>query len=473
MRKIEIWNKPGFCLRETQEVKMKTLTLIIFCCMLGVFVAGSVSAHDAEYEKGTPIEFFQPHSDPSLPISKIDVTAAETDPNDESAVNLFTTHVTLHLGRATIDTSVLVEFRRSLREEGSTFNSGDEKNMYAIFASYPEGEIIIHGKYHNENVDGKSVRGLKDAKGEPVMDTLFSEAREAAEARIIWEMNPTPVPADPVACVPYHLSEDDAMPRYACAWIVSEVPGRLGSFIMIGGFDHDLEDLPVDVPEEFLQYNSRLSVTAADVAEKNDSETLKNFVREAASIWGSILLASDGIGIDAVLNLRIPMTREPWKSGPIYLFVMTEKGLVVFNANNRELEDTTLNVVDKTGLNIGEAIIKLVEEEEEGFIDYYWDNPDVDGDETRDEDGKLVPGKSPGTSLKRSYVKAVDVGDFSQGEKWIIGSGIYPKDESGCALASGWGGGNTLRNAMFSLLLIVSVLVSAVLWKSRSNPKRT
>ena len=249
--------------------------------------------------------------------------------------------------------------------------------------------------------------------------------------------------------------------------------GGLGSFILIGGFHHDLEDLPEDIPDKFKQYNSLLSVTAVDVAEKNDSETLKNFVREAASIYGSILLASGGI--DAALNLRIPMTREPWKSGPIYLFVMTEKGLVVFNANNRELEDTTLNVVDKTGLNVGDAIIKLVEEEEEGFIDYYWDNPDVDGDETRDEDGNLVPGKSPGTSLKRSYVKAVDVGDFSQGEKWIIGSGIYPKDESGagCAVASDWGGGNTHQNAVFSLLLVVSVLVSAVLWKNRSNPKRT
>ena len=224
MRKIEIWNKPGFCLRETQEVKMKTLTLIIFCCMLGVFVAGSVSAHDAEYEKGTPIEFFQPHTN-----SIVDVMAAETDPNDEFAVNLFTSHVALHLGRGTIDTSALVEFRRSLREEGSTFNSGGEKNMYAIFASYPEGSIVIHGKYHNENVDGKSVRGLKDAKGKPVMDTLFSEAFKAGEDHISWRsMNPTSNPSegpDPVACVPYHLSEDDAMSRYACAWIT---PGAGG-----------------------------------------------------------------------------------------------------------------------------------------------------------------------------------------------------------------------------------------------------
>ena len=161
---------------------------------------------------------------------------------------------------------------------------------------------------------------------------------------------------------------------------------------------------------------------------------------------------------------------------------------MLINGNTPKLEDTNLDVTDRNGCNVGDEIERVIKGREnrckdlgfvknapqtgdnEGFIEYLWEDPDVEGDE--EEDGWQNRKETPGTSPKLTYIEGYRTQDVYNGSLLIFGAGIYPQEEKGgCAVA---GDGKTPRGTLFSLLLIVSVLFSAVSLKNRPrNRKKT
>ena len=146
-------------------------------------------------------------------------------------------------------------------------------------------------------------------------------------------------------------------------------------------------------------------ITASDVT---DRSTLRAFVERAAE------LAEREISNPNDAYAFFDRTFRPegeWRMGSIYLYVSNTRGVIRFHGARTDLEDVDLyNHRDKTGkLYVRELIAAA--EAGGGFVEYYFDNPAVVGDE---EEG----------SLKVGYVKMLDIG----GERRFIGSGIYPAD---------------------------------------------
>ena len=250
-------------------------------------------------------------------------------------------------------------------------------------------------------------------------------------------------------------------PRWSCA--VEYDNAFRGKNVLIGGFDHDEQDMNVSHPPcpDYVP-----DVTAQQVSESQSEEDLKNFVK------GAIMRIEDTFGQGAGLQGNIRgvqcLGREgPWKHGSIYLFIMTAgtppniPPVVFLNGNNPELTGLPfVNIRDEDGEDVGRIIIEAAGEDGKGgFVRYKWDNPVKDGDEVN------MLGMSPGNSPKISYVEGAQAGN----NVWIFGSGIYPdaeEDDGGCAIA---GTGSNLAGTAFNLFLIVFSLCLASWWKGRSR----
>ena len=220
--------------------------------------------------------------------------------------------------------------------------------------------------------------------------------------------------------------------------------------------------------------------TTAD--EVVDAATLKLFVKEAVKVIKSGFADSRHQDHRA-LRSYFKGEDGPWESGSLYLFIMYDDGEVVFNAKSPVLENTTLDITDRTGCNVGEEIVRVVNgearecrdlgllpEDSAGFVEYLWDDPDDpdDGDSRFHDDGDRTV--SPGFSPKLSYVEALHV----RGRKIIAGSGIYPAPAGkasggGCAVSRDLSG-NAPRGATLNLFLAALALLAAA---SRATGKRT
>ena len=100
-----------------------------------------------------------------------------------------------------------------------------------------------------------------------------------------------------------------------------------------------------------------------------------------------------------------------WRQGPIYFAVVlaegADRGTTFFHAVQPDLERQNLwNLEDKNGLLI---VQELIANAGKNFVEYYFDNPDVIGDE---DEG----------SLKVSWGEELTI----MGRKFIILSGFYP-----------------------------------------------
>ncbi len=217
-----------------------------------------------------------------------------------------------------------------------------------------------------------------------------------------------------------------------------------------------------------------------------------------------------------------------WKSGSIYLFVMDDTGRMLFHGDDETLEGEELVAEDEGGRDVPELLIGGAETSSDGgFVEYCWDDPDLDGDEIVDSNEDPIPGKAPGDSLKISYVvnpfEYLGAVALSSSPGIIFGSGIYPKMDNrlpecngngiagdgggdmdkmddmqepleepmdepedvveeamdevgdsisggGCAVAAG--SDSTPRNDALNLLLIVSALFLAVSFGNRAVGRR-
>ena len=210
------------------------------------------------------------------------------------------------------------------------------------------------------------------------------------------------------------------------------------------------------------------------VDNEENRNALKNFVmhakahvEEAANIEDLLLLLSefrDEEG-DWIAHER---------SIYLYIFTATEtedgghEEIAVFNAINPAVEGLDLHeVTDANGREIAHELIDAATEPgRDGFGEYTWDDPRIEGDEVNEA------GKSPGTSDKVGYVVTVELlgGEQSTSTEFILGSGFYPtplmddSDDGGCAIAGGTAGRDGL-GSLFSLFLAVSALFLAVSWR--------
>lgn len=142
-------------------------------------------------------------------------------------------------------------------------------------------------------------------------------------------------------------------------------------------------------------------VTAGDVV---DRETLKAFVLAAKDQLEGVTTQAEYQDL-----LEAFRTEETWKMGSIYLFVLSTEGVMLFHAEDPDLEGRNLiNLMDVNG-------VKMVQEglaaaaAGGGYVAYLWPDPAVPGDE---ETG----------SPKVSY--AVSFSAF--GQEYVVASGFYP-----------------------------------------------
>lgn len=358
---------------------------------------------------------------------------AATDKNNEATIRNFILHAKGHFERVNEDLVERAEFYRQARNEGIWRHD----SVYLIMLE-KTGSVIHHGIY-TDTLYGDNLGNL---------DTVMSLIRKLENS------------GGGAVCEPYTY---DGAPRQACAveYESSQIAGRSQTNIMIGGFDHDPNDENI-VRLDCSDYEP--AVTAAEVQERQTRESLEDFVE------GAIIRFGDAIEFlmqhleDGSLEKRSESTRivqcfsKPghWKSGSIYLFVMTADTTVILNGLNQELAGSPFrDVFDEDGVDIGKEIIDTAGEDgAEGFVEYKWDDPSVDGDEVSE------PGEAKGISPKVSYVKGV-LFSIPREQVYIFGSGIYPKDgdNDGCAIA---GAGSGPRNIVLNMFLIMFSMVLAV-----------
>ena len=265
--------------------------------------------------------------------------------------------------------------------------------------------------------------------------------------------------------------------------------------------------------------------TAADVEQEKDPDTLAEFVQEASVGVKSILgeeteqsevtsRLSECYGVNGEEN----EANGDWISGSAYLFVITDQGNTSSPQGNSGLgmsaarvtvstqtlsskEGTQLNLADENGCDVTAEIIRaargeqlqcedlglLPEGDAEGFVQYLWDNPADQNDDSAP--GYEDRGDAPGNSPKLSYVEEItDEGLLPDGVSMLIlGSGYYPNwdppggtDGGGGGTSSGGDGGGgcavagergAAGSAALGLFLIASVLLTVSL-RNRSRGKR-
>ena len=148
-------------------------------------------------------------------------------------------------------------------------------------------------------------------------------------------------------------------------------------------------------------------VTAADVMSR---PSLRAFVERAhAHAEASLTGATEQEAYDFFDREFRP--EGEWRHGPIYFGVIlaegAERGTSFFHAVDRDLETQNLwNLEDKNGLLV---VQELIANAGKDFVEYYFDNPDVIGDE---DEGSLKVGWGEELAIA--------------GRKYVIGSGYYP-----------------------------------------------
>ena len=220
------------------------------------------------------------------------------------------------------------------------------------------------------------------------------------------------------------------------------------------------------------QNTTLASAVMNGVDNQENRNALRNFVAHAKAH------IEEAEHIEDLIVLLAEFEREEgdWiaHEGSIYLYIFTDvspdehgeeehEEIVIFNANNPQVVGLNLHdMTDANGVEIAHELIEALDGD--GFAEYTWDDPRIEGDEVTEA------GKSPGSSAKVGYVERVTLLDDPQ--TFLIGSGFYPTpladdSDDGCAIAGGTTGVDSL-SSLFNLFLVVSALFLAVSWRIRT-----
>ena len=263
--------------------------------------------------------------------------------------------------------------REGLKTEGE-WKSGS--TFLIVFLK--NGDAFIHG--NDREAESKNLLGVEDERGTRVVEELFAAAARGG------------------GFVEYH----DGGPKTAYAVeYTSGITAR--QFVLVGGYSQDVSHVPIriaDLPKP--------AVTASEVV---DRETLITFVEEAAKAYRKAVMSEGYSGLIGVRN-AFRVEGGDWKSGSIYLWVVSGGGVTLFHGSEpwREGKPTDMVRTDSKGVKIAEELIGGARREGRRFLRYHYDNPAIEGDEETGSSklGYAVSFRAPNTD-----------------QKAVIGSGIY------------------------------------------------
>ena len=308
------------------------------------------------------------------------VTAGEVV--DRETLRDFVTWATSEFAAIT-DVNAGSQMISDFRTEGSDWNVG---NMYLILLTL-DGQVLIHGE--DPNFDGKNVLGVVDDRGAKVVEQMLAAA-VAGGGFVEWcwddPQDATDTPCKDSYALKYH----------------SAVAGV--DLVVVGGYHQDLAHAGEPLPNVPLP-----AVSAGDVV---DRATLKQFV-DGSVEWVTQLVGQ--VGFERANEWKTVLREDggPFRSGPVYLFIFTPQGYVIFHGADPWREGrTVLDNTDFRGRKFVRDVI-AVAQGGGGFVEYFWDDPTVQGDE------------DTGTP-KVSYAVSINSNlPFFQGIEFIVGAGFY------------------------------------------------
>ena len=317
--------------------------------------------------------------------------------------------------------SALFTIPDMLREEGGNWNY---KSMYLVIL-YPDGKVFHHGEDPSKDttklIDEVDDNGKMVVK--EIVDTLIDKDQEEVFVEYTWD--------DP-------STDEDMNPRdcYAIKGSHTALPTQV--FIMVGGY-HNNVTAAEDETEKLPEFPE---ISAMDV---RDRETLKAFVQGAGE-WAIEALPTLGFALPQ-LEAIFRLEGGHWRSGSTYVFLMTLDGNVLFHGARPNQEDQIqVELVDRNGFPFVKALLEKAISGG-GYVDYYWDDPGVEGDE---ELG----------SAKVGYAQTFTVPDEYPGfggQTVVGGSGFYKGNQLALDFAHfGNGGGIT------SDIVVVNASANAV-----------
>ena len=266
----------------------------------------------------------------------------------------------------------IAKLRRTFRTEGE-WKSG---SMFLVTLIY-NGHTLMHGR--DPEADHKSMMDIEDDNGKKVVRELLAAAKQGGDF------------------VEYH---DEGVSKVAYATeFTSVLTGN--PLVLAGGWSQDVSR----VVAKFRPL-ARPRVTASEVV---DRKTLKVFVREAAKAFRNSML-STGLGELPRVWSAFKVEGGDWKSGPIYVFVVSDEGFVLFHGGDPYQEGrTVLELTDVNGVKVTRELLAAAKRGG-GFVEYHWDDPSVKGDEATG-------------SPKLSYTEGFHLPGRDQ--FFIVGAGIY------------------------------------------------
>ena len=222
------------------------------------------------------------------------------------------------------------KLRERLRTEGD-WKSG---SMFLIIF-LPTGEPFIHGS--DQTAESKNLLGVVDDNGLKVVQELLAAAARGGD----------------------FVRYNDGEPKTAYAvTYTSGITGR--EFVLAGGYSQDVSNVPVAIPNL-----PKPAVTASQV---KDRETLITFVEEAARVYREAL--SEGYSTLSGIRNAFRLEGGDWKSGSIYLWVVSGGGFILFHGTEqfREGRPTDLTRTDINGVRFAEELLGGARREGRKFL---------------------------------------------------------------------------------------------------------
>ncbi len=422
---------------------------------------------------------------------------------------------------ATLTDDGHAELRDAMRTDGTDWKY---ENTYVISvnigtgANYKAGDVItFHAEY--PLATDKSLRHIEIFRELMTKVLMLGEGEKAA-------------------CVE---DETGRYGKHICAAIttLTQERGFKNDVISVVGFHHEGDEASAekiqcpDLGDEYFGElgtgpdGERFTRTSANMVTDRKSlenylktveEMISNRIREIRMAPGYRALEGSRLRQLSYLLQGLTLSRpcwrdEPWTSGSIYFYLIryvpgkgAAKQYGVFNGLSAQFEDTTLLLYDGC-VDVGQTVFQILQENPDGFLEYYWSNPVKDDDIVVDASENPIRGLSPGTSVKLGYFLTTTFGGEGA-TSFVIGSGIYPEDQEyyvpeggmcqdipdyltetarqyldefpkapeqkkdddgGCAVASG--NQDSLRLAGLNMLLLAAVLFLAVSRRSSSGGK--
>ena len=301
---------------------------------------------------------------------------------DRETLRGFVTWATSEFAMVT-DINAGSQLVRDFRIEGSDWNVG---NMYLILLT-PDGRVLLHGE--DPHIDGKNVLGVVDDRGTRVVERMLA-AGAAGGGFVEWCWD------DPLDAADTPCKDSYALQYHS---VVAGV-----DLVVVGGYFQNLAHAGESLPDVPLP-----ALSADDVV---DRETLRQFV-EGSVGWLTELVGQ--VGFERANEWKTVLREDGghFRSGPVYLFIFTPQGHVIFHGADPWREGRT--VLDNTDFQ-GRTFVRDVIAAAQGgggFVEYFWDDPTVDGDE------------DTGTP-KVSYAVSVNSNlPVFQGIEFIVGAGFY------------------------------------------------